>query len=827
MKIELLKKRKIAYLLLAFFLPVVIMTATAVMTGLAPFGSRTLLISDIGNQFVAFYSYFKNIFASSNDFTYTLSKCLGGDMVGFSAYYLHNPFLLILFLFDDAHIAVVIFWMLVIQMGFMGLTFYLLMEDEGVNGAGGLIFSTAYALMGYALSYLSLPIYFSNLILLPLIMLGLNRCLADSKRRIVYVISLAAAIWCNYYLGYMTCIFVALYVLTLWAAGKITSFKKILDIAVTSLLGVGLAAFSLIPTVISIAGTKEGISGNTFAGFKIEYSPRELIRNLLPGTFYANLSNYCAPYIYVGVVVLIFMIFFIIGKRYSIREKIAFVALLIIMVASSMFSITDVIWHAFNAPVGFAHRFAFLICFLMILLGAKGYAGVVSEDAVGSVRHRMFPVAVLVILCAELTYNSVTTVSTYLEKDCGSQEEYENYLTRVEPIIDTIKTNDPSLYRIEKDFMRNPNDSMQFSYASLTHNSSCEKGYVKTFIGRMGFRNQGIWAFYNQGSTALADCLLGVRYFVSRFDSTDKPYNQCAMVGEDYIYQNPYALPMAFMATEDIFSVDMTQEDLFAIQNDIASATYGEEIYSRINDVEVIKDNLSEEAVRIENTNESGTNSDTTEDATTYRIIDSEKKGSITYKVKTDKDANVYCYFSAPYEQKCELYKNEEDLGDYFSDFRWSIVNLGNIKSGKEVSVTLELSGEELSIYNVYFYEEDVDALTKWAQNELANRIETKQISSSEYAMKVNASEDSVLVMDYAYEPDWTVYVDDKKVEQVQALEALMAISIEEGSHTIKLVYEPRGRILGMVISVVCLLILLVVNYNYKKNKKIGKNMLT
>ena len=96
----------------------------------------------------------------------------------------------------------------------------------------------------------------------------------------------------------------------------------------------------------------------------------------------------------------------------------------------------------------------------------------------------------------------------------------------VNNIIEEIKNAEGknSLYRIEKDIMYTMVDPMAFDYAGLSHNSSCEKAKVKDFMSKMGFRNQGIWAFYNQGSTAFADSFLGVKYFISRFDSTDKPF---------------------------------------------------------------------------------------------------------------------------------------------------------------------------------------------------------------------------------------------------------------------------------------------------------------
>ena len=68
----------------------------SVISGMYPFGERTILISDMNKQFNDYYAYFKTIVTGENNLIYTFSKTLGGDMVGFSAYYLQNPFLFLL-----------------------------------------------------------------------------------------------------------------------------------------------------------------------------------------------------------------------------------------------------------------------------------------------------------------------------------------------------------------------------------------------------------------------------------------------------------------------------------------------------------------------------------------------------------------------------------------------------------------------------------------------------------------------------------------------------------------------------------------------------------
>jgi len=826
--------RRSGLIIASFVLPFFIMLIVAVLNHMAPFGSNTFLVSDMENQFTSFYSYFKNVLTSSDDFTYTLTKCLGGDMIGFSAYYLHNPFLLLLFLFKETDVVIGIFWIMVIQLGLMGLTFYLYISDEiGEYRPENLIFSTAYGLLGYTLSYMTLPIYYNNLILLPLVVMGVNRFIRNEKRIYMYVISLGVAIWCNYYLGYMTCLFVGMYMVLQLINRKITSVRSFIDLVGLSFAGVALSAFSLIPTVMSLAGTKEG-PGLSRLTLEREYTIKGLLHNMLPGTFTADMANSCPPYLYVGLVTLIGILLYLLSKKESVREKISSISMILLLVLCTWISGLDTIWHAFNAPVGFSHRFTFGIGFFMISLGAKGFESFYRGENALCIA-RLFKngktIRVIILLVAlwqimELSYNAYITLRVY-EAQASSKDDFNAYYNETKDVIGWIQSNDNSLYRIEKDFEKNHNDSMEYAYAGLTHNSSCEKDFVKTFMGRMGFRNQGIWAFYNQGSTSFADSFLGVKYFVSRFDSTNKPYMFKEKQDDKFIFENSFALPLGFVTEKSILNVDMESEDPFIKQNDIAKAFgYKEDIYEQVSDVESTYINLEvEENVSVESTKDAGTDVKTPSAAKVYRKNEN-GEAYITYTVTPDKDCNLYCYISAPCEQSCELYQDGVDRDDYFSDFRWSIINLGSFSGGQSTDLTLQLTGDVLSIYKVYFYMEDVYKLYEWSELAKSSDVNLTKITSSYYQGEVKAAHDGLLAFSMPYENDWNIKIDGEKVETLQILDCLMAIDISEGTHTIEMKYVPSGSYVGIILSAIVVIMLLGLFINENHEIKKSNNMI-
>ena len=118
---------------LAFFIPMIILLTIFMLRRVYPFGNNTLLISDCDGQYVDYLSYFKTLFTSNNDFFYTFSKNLGGDMVGLSAYYLLSPINIILFFFENKYLPIAIMIIVLIKIGLCGLSFNYFINQATFN----------------------------------------------------------------------------------------------------------------------------------------------------------------------------------------------------------------------------------------------------------------------------------------------------------------------------------------------------------------------------------------------------------------------------------------------------------------------------------------------------------------------------------------------------------------------------------------------------------------------------------------------------------------------------------------------------------------------
>lgn len=828
------RKRSTKYIL-SFVIPFVMYMIIGIIIKLYPLSDNTILSSDLNSQFITFFNFFKNQFSTNNDFIYTFSKNLGGDMVGFSAYYLHNPFLFILFLFPHEYMPLGIYITEAIMLSTASLSFmYYLMK---VHAKGNLLFSTCYGMMGYVTAYFMLPIYFCNIIMLPVVMVffhGLMSEECDIKDRILYSITLAMSIFFNYYIGYMLCIFLFLYyIYYCGCSGKIVKFKEFI---LHSVIGVMLACFNLVPVVLSLRDQKDAPSEKLFdigRTFKLS----GLYRNLLPGTYALDLSNSSMPYIYVGILPIVCVLLLLLSRKVDIKEKLSTLFLIGTFIISFYIRPFNTVWHAFNDPVGFSHRFAFYFSFILLSVGYKAFLNI--EWKTVYIKHMIIALSFL-----EIFYNSYHSLDLEA-KSAARQSEYMAFYERVNPLIEEIKNAEGknSLYRIEKDIMYTMVDPMAFDYAGLSHNSSCEKAKVKDFMSKMGFRNQGIWAFYNQGSTAFADSFLGVKYFISRFDSTDKPYNPVNNNDDTFVYENPYALKFAsFMDEQKVLKLSNKMDsesdkylakagsgvadkgNTFELQNEIAACyKINNPIFTEavLADIKVKNVNLSDAFIervkknKVDITYISDDNIATEDD-------DLSNERYIEFNVDIDKSGRtLYMYFLAPKMQGARIYVNGIDWDDYFSDYRWAVERVGTFNEGDLVNIKIVGTGDELTIDDYLLYYEDYEALKGFyesANNLGASDILLNKITSSHIKGTFNAKEDSMLVLTIPYEKGWHIKIDGESVNHSRVLYVLTGVSVQEGEHTIEMRYVPQGIVLGTIISFIALILLISLYLHFGKS---------
>jgi len=399
------------------------------------------------------------------------------------------------------------------------------------------------------------------------------------------------------------------------------------------------------------------------------------------------------------------------------------------------------------------------------------------------------------VLCfSDLGANAFLSLRQFNYAD---HDKFTNFVRENEPVINKIKELDPSFYRMEKTYQYSHNDAMTFSYNGLSHFSSSEKQFVKDFMGKMGFTNHVIWAYYDQGSTISADSLLGVKYLLTK-TGTDKPYHLLWQQGDVSVYENPYSLPLGFMVSGNIFDVSMDEKNLFKLQNNIWGSMTGQSEKELF--YPAIIDNINTKNL-IEEEYENGIRYIRTDDDEAY----------IEYTVVAISEDPLYAYFPAKELRLTEVFFNDESLGVYFFDNRYDIISLGSHQANDIVKFKIELKDHRADVYidDPLFYHQDMIVFRDY-YNELSSfPYEIDYFTNSYFEGKIeNSGNKQYALFTIPFDNGWKIELDGRPATAFMVYDTLMAIEVPEGTHSITLKFVPGYLLFGILITVItCILI--------------------
>ena len=384
---EFLKKnpKKILYALSALA-PMTIMLVVWAFMGMYPFGSKSLMAVDFGQQYISFFGLLKNAILTGDlsSLSYSFTKSLGGDMIGVLGYYLMSPFNLIYILMPLKYFGAAVFLTIWLRYGAIGLSFAFLLikRYKGLESRKWMVplFSTAYALSGMLVSYQMNVIFYDAMIMLPIVIVYLEQLL-DGEAPYRYSFVLGLAVLLQFYMGYMISIFVALYACfyvspRLMVEGDLKTKLKnyvppLLQAVIYSIIGIGTAAVLLLPVFFNLMESKGQIGGGMTFSFAFQINPLDILAKMVIGGFDTT-SGWSAgpnlPNIYIGALGFLGFIFYFLSKNVSKVKKWAAGIVTLVFLTSFVNEFVSKIWHMGQNPAGFFFRFSWLFSFFMLLL---------------------------------------------------------------------------------------------------------------------------------------------------------------------------------------------------------------------------------------------------------------------------------------------------------------------------------------------------------------------------------------------------------------------------------------------------------------------------
>lgn len=354
-----------------------------------PFGQALLLKNDADSQYLPFLIMFKNLIKNNLSLFYSWNIGGGVNMFALICYYLMSPFSLVALFFNETNMVYgyeLIIFLKTLMTGVLS-TYYFKEHfkryDLSVNA-----FSLLYTFCGFYTAYYANIMWLDALYMLPLVALGIEK-IVSGKKSWLYIFSLAYTVLTNFYMGYMICIFSALYFIFLLFSKEFTgknkknnTKKEIGEASIKtvlirffggSLLAIMISAITLIPvySALSYGAYKQLFKqGQSFLFNFFDFVMYMLGTEKLPGLSYADAA---VPVVYSGILSFMLLPIFFFSKKIKWNEKLSTGILISFLYASLVIPKLNEIWHGVSVPSGLPYRFVYIFSFVVILTAFKAY----------------------------------------------------------------------------------------------------------------------------------------------------------------------------------------------------------------------------------------------------------------------------------------------------------------------------------------------------------------------------------------------------------------------------------------------------------------------
>ena len=772
--------KNVAFYAACFAFSVALFVALAVAGHVYPFGDNSFLTNDLKYQYIDFFAWFRRVLLGEASLRYSFSQGLGMNTWGLYSYYLASPFNLLCALFPADKLTLFVFVISALKLGCIHISSaWYVQKRFDLPKPAAFLLSLSFTFCSWTISNLRNPLWIDCLILLPICAYGCYE-LIRKQRMIRLVIATALNVMFCWYTAYISILFLCIFVLVEfvdYVAEEGFSWKLMLDRALrfagAIALGLLLSAWTFLPTILAMSK-----GGPVLAlGPLLKTSLKSLIRGFLPCMWVSNEST---PQFYCGIVMMLLAVSLLVNRTVSIKTRIATLVVTIILVASSVLSPLEYIWCGMRVPNGFYSRTAFLLSFFALWAAGHALHALKNQP---KLRQAYRPVVIMPLL-------ALTAIELFANAHVMWNQLYTGYSEKansayVATATDTITTiqdqTSASFYRIDRTTTRVDsavlNEGLALGYNQLSSYSSANNPQAIALLNSLGYSSVGEFSTRYAEPILAVDALLGVKYAIA--EHAPSGYAAMTEIADtaSAVYENPYALSVGVMTSNDIQNCTLKGENPFEKQNDLYSKILGREVmlYTKIE----AKNTEDDENLRQWN-------------ATV-------PSGSIGY-LYINKDATAGSYWPVT------LTIDQRTIGNE----AWRFDN--NIRQIADASDSPSQHTASIGVAEGYtdmpqdndpvFYALNLDVFEQIINELKMSEFVPTVFEDGRIEGEYTAKDDGNLLLSVPYDEGWNVTVNGTAAELTPAADkGLSSLNMQKGANKIVMTYKTPGALAGLAVS--------------------------
>ncbi len=821
-------------------IPALIMLAVWIYAKIGP-GGQSLIIIDGLHQYMPFFSDYYEKLKNGGSLFYSFEEGMGTNFMALWSYYLASPFNLLILLFSKNQLNTAVSLIVTIKIVLCGFTFsYAALHRSHVKykHPGVIPLAVAYAMSSYVVGYYWNVMWMDCIFIFPLIILGFDY-LVQKKDPRLYIFTLFYALFCNYYIGFMICVFLVLFAL-LYRYENVKQFGQTAwRFALSSLLAGGLAAIVLVPAYKGIMETASAERvlprWNQYGSYvdilQSHFLGTEPINNQ---TFDGGVNLYC------GMFTLYLLFVYLFSKEFKVWDRIRSVILLAILFVSFNTEILNYIWHGFHNQYGIPNRFAFLYIFALLWIGYEvllryrrisgwvfavsgvvcvGLAMLCWKEASAPLKGYYY----LIVIALFLLYVGISFVYHYQKKrgkfwrlllagvmsleiiagagynwSTNGTIDVEYYFEDTDDIADIVEqlyAEDAGFYRMELGKTLMLDEATWHNLRCISLFGSTASGNMVTAMGRLGFYT-GANEYLYRGATPLTNAITGIKYVLYR----EGDFNNNALYYKSSyngisIYENPYTLPVGFAVNQELLDTAMIGT-YFDVQNEYASDATGIDTPLIINtELDMTAEGLECSAV-------------VTSNQISY-LNRYSSDGTVQATVTIHENMDLYVDISGGDVKQVRFYVDGQLLGT--DRYQGQAFHVGYVTEGQQITFEFIFNdGSDSGVITIHAAEFQNDVWGAVYSKLQEHGMDVEEYRDNYLKGTITVEENQAVFFSIPYDEGWKVLVDGEEVETDTVFDAFLAIDIPAGEHTIELKYTSEGFYLGMVLTIVSLFVLFV-----------------
>lgn len=864
--------RRVLLYLAAFWIPLIIGILGLIALGAEPFGTHNIAITDAKWYVDGYVSFSRWMKEGGSLLTSWTSMAWGGFSLGHLLSY-----------FGTLETMPAVFdWSCIVNMAACGMTMYPLMAQLRGHRVSNLIFSTSYALIGFNVVNCYQDLFFIGPQMLPLVMLGLYRLL-NGKSPIIYVVSLAVCIFCNFYFGFHLCIVsVLVFALSLWVRRDELIGKKLRLFwcwAVASAVAGFLAAPMWLSALKAYSGGDGRMNQTGIEEFRVsENMPFvQMFSKLFTGANSTDELVSGMPNIFCGILVVALVVLYFMNRRIDRRRKTAAALILVFYLFSFYITAFTLLMHGGTHTNWFPYRYSYVFSFLLICVAAEQYndlARMTLEETkrcgialllgaliVFSVQyefvsgacvlldfallllmwyafymHKTQPekaplsvVSLFLLLVVSMNLYLNFVISTYKVREWEKDlQAYQENLVKYAGIIEGVTTADDSFFRMEKGSSDSGTigaDPGLYGYNGISGSGPTMRMFIHRQLCRLGINWFDMRQWYEDQVPAATDSLLGLKYLVTDLDrdmTAEKGYESKISTDSVKLYQNPNALSIGFLSDRSVRELELTDDcfdNLNRIWKNISGGT--RDLFTEEQQMSfTLHNEMDAQSITSEEIRESISAEAALSGGTSAAYSDGETPD--THKSGT----YIEYSFTAAQDGPVYLYNSTVPASDGGSSAA-CVKCLGVYKKGDSVTKTLDVNQNYLSrsafegvCSGIIIAYADNDLLSEYAKIVNSRDFSIRKVQEHHLTGSFSAEQNQCILFTIPWNEGWSCYIDGQKVPIDKTWDLYMSVEAPEGQHTYELKYFPAWMDVGIGISAAALAVFAVLMIVWKRGQK-------